>query len=287
MKRIIATLYLFVLILATASLQAQTSTEIYVFDMLKTEEGYTVFNPVNISNNPGYDNQPSFITERHLAYSRTRNGQTDIAIYDIEDASTKYLTETEGSEYSPTLTPTGNSLTSILLEKDGTQLLYEYDLGNGDGQVAIPALKIGYHAWLSNHWMYAFVLGDSSNTLEEIDVQSGKIIRTISSSIGRSLHRTPDDQYVSYIEIDEQGHRLFKINPSNKLPVLVTAIPFKKQDMIWLQDGTVLMGNDSKLHAWYNKEWVELIDLASFELTGISRMAVNSSNTKIAIVVNM
>ena len=39
---------------------AQQSTEVYLFDLTKTESGFELTNPVNASDNEGYDNQPSF-----------------------------------------------------------------------------------------------------------------------------------------------------------------------------------------------------------------------------------
>ena len=39
---------------------AQTDTDIYLFDLTHTDDGWSLTNPINISNNEGYDNQPSF-----------------------------------------------------------------------------------------------------------------------------------------------------------------------------------------------------------------------------------
>ena len=53
------------------------------FDLENNGEKIEVKNGKNISNNKGYDNQPSFIDDEKILYASTRNGQTDIAQYQI------------------------------------------------------------------------------------------------------------------------------------------------------------------------------------------------------------
>ena len=78
-------------------IHAQTSTEVYLFDLILVNGQYTLSNPVNISNNTGYDNQPSFMqTGRQVLFASTRNGQTDIVSYNIRTRKKTWLTNTEG-----------------------------------------------------------------------------------------------------------------------------------------------------------------------------------------------
>ncbi|MBQ0740749.1 steroid delta-isomerase, partial [Aquimarina celericrescens] len=80
MKNILAFL---ITLIAFTSL-AQTNTEIYLFDILKKGNKQTLFNKKNISNNNGYDNQPYIIEDSVVLFSSTRNNQTDIAAYNIQ-----------------------------------------------------------------------------------------------------------------------------------------------------------------------------------------------------------
>ena len=76
--------------------------------------------PINISRNPGYDNQPYFLGEDDLLYARTRNGQTDIARYSLSEKKTTWLSDTPGgSEYSPVKIPGKKAVSSIRLDTDG------------------------------------------------------------------------------------------------------------------------------------------------------------------------
>src|SRR5262245_9489234 len=95
-----------------AFLQAQTpapppDTEIFLATLTTTGAQTTIVRPVNITNSPGYDNQPSFTPDgRSVLFTSIRGGtQTDIYRYDITPRTVTRVTETPESEYSPTVTP--------------------------------------------------------------------------------------------------------------------------------------------------------------------------------------
>ena len=52
--------FLLVLTLFLITAFAQPATDVYLFGLKAVDNLLTVSNPVNISNNRGYDNQPSF-----------------------------------------------------------------------------------------------------------------------------------------------------------------------------------------------------------------------------------
>ena len=101
-------------------------TEVILFDLETIGEGFKISNPINISHNKGYDNQPYFLPDGSglLYSSAVEEGNTEIILYKFDNKQKRQLTSTPGSEYSPTVTPDGKHFTSILLEKDGTQLLW-------------------------------------------------------------------------------------------------------------------------------------------------------------------
>ena len=64
-------------LLTSAWTFAQANTEIYLFDLELDHGSPILSNPKNISNNEGYDNQPSFLDDHTVLFSSTRDGQTD------------------------------------------------------------------------------------------------------------------------------------------------------------------------------------------------------------------
>ncbi len=123
---------------------AQEATEIYLFDLIETNNSFTLKNPINISDNKGYDNQPSFTEDgTAILFSSFRNGQTDIARYEIIDNYRTWITNTEGSEYSPASYPGKKKyFTCVRLDKDGVQLLYKYAYKKKLPEVLIPNSKV-------------------------------------------------------------------------------------------------------------------------------------------------
>ena len=78
--------FLFLLIpIATYS----QNTEVFLFDINSKNNEIELNNKRNISNNDGYDNQPSFYNDNIILFASTRNNQTDIAIVDNGAGNTK------------------------------------------------------------------------------------------------------------------------------------------------------------------------------------------------------
>src|SRR5690606_10384288 len=112
---------------------AQDNTEVYVFDISPSYEGLELLNVRNISNNDGYDNQPSFISNERLVFAGNNNGQTDISEYNFTTNLRSWVnTPTEGSEYSPQKFPLSQDMAAVRFDKDGRQRLYRYDSKTGN-----------------------------------------------------------------------------------------------------------------------------------------------------------
>ncbi len=265
---------------------SQPNTEVYLFDFVSDDQGqYSIENPVNISHNEGYDNQPSFWPDGNsIIYSRTVNGQTDIARYYIGSGKTKILTNTlQGSEYSPTPTPDGK-ISSIRLDTTGLQLLYKYDL-NGDAEILVEELVVGYHAWLGKSKLAAFILGEP-NALYIIDTKKGKQ-KKVAENIGRSLNILPGVGNLSYMDKSKDRWVIKGIDPKKESIIEISMAIEGAEDFCWTPKGELIMGKDSKL--WIRKGlagWEELYDLSSYGLNGITRLTVSPNGDMIAIVVN-
>lgn len=267
------------------SLHGQPDTEIYLFALDNIPDvGYQLSSPVNISQNEGYDNQPSFWPDGNsILYARTVDGQTEIARYYVGSGKTNIITKTlQGSEYSPTPTPDGK-ISSIRLDTTGLQLLYSYDL-SGNSTVLVEDLVIGYHAWIEDRELATFVLGEPS-TLQLINLKNSKR-KTIAENIGRSLHKIPDSKFFTYV--DKSGDWTIKaFNPKKGNTVELARALDGSEDYCWTPDQDILMGQGSVLWSWNREEgWKEVYDLANYGLKGITRLAISPQGDKLALVVD-
>ncbi|MEM9325356.1 MAG: hypothetical protein AAGA85_06860 [Bacteroidota bacterium] len=267
---------------------AQPNTDVYLFDLAFDGDNYRLSNPTNVSNNPGYDNQPSFSSDgRFLYYTRWQSDlQTDLVEYALASGETRRITKTDGSEYSPTEVPGGDALSTILLERDGTQLLYAVDLAASESNVLVPNKKIGYHCWLSDGQLFSFVLGQP-NKLMWHDLKNGKE-EVLDSLIGRSLHKVPDELSISYISKRSEPWTIRKYVPQSGQFIDLGPTLLDAEDLTWTQKGHILMGSGQKLY-WWSKEtgvWSLVADLSDHNISNITRLAVNPSSTQLALVGN-
>ncbi|VAV86140.1 FIG01018673: hypothetical protein [hydrothermal vent metagenome] len=264
---------------------SQPNTDIFLFD-LSTENGnFELSNIKNISNNEGYDNQPSFLNNNTILYAGTRKGQTDIVKYTIPYDSKVYINLTEGSEYSPLKIPNQKAISAIRLDKDGTQKLYKYNLRNGESEVLVDDIIIGYHVWYNENILVSSVLEDGSMSLYTTTIKNKKNDKVV-AKVGRSLHKIPNTNLISYISKESDSlWEIKSLNPTNGKTKFITKTLPKTEDMCWLSPNTILMGKGYKLYKNNNdKDWIEVASLKAYGITNITRLAVSPDGTKLALV---
>ena len=279
--------------------QAPPDTEVYLARLTVSGDRITVGAPTNISNSPGYDNQPSFSPDGASLYFTSARGerpagaaaQMDIYRYVLASKLTEAVTRTPESEYSATVTPDGERISVIRVEGDGTQRLWSFTTAGNDPKLVLTDIKpVGYHAWLDANTLVLFVLGQPA-TLQVADVRTG-IARVAARDIGRSLQRMPGGG-VSYVQRGaDAGARTMTISSlqmENGKPVTATitsvAPAASDEYVVWTPDGVLLMAAGGKLYSWRpGREWTPIADLASLNLTGVSRLAISPKGDWLALV---
>jgi len=273
--------------LVASLLYAQPDTDVHVFDLLTKNDSIFLTNGINISNNEGYDNQPSFYDDDNILFASTRNKQTDIAQYNSLDGTTIWLNNTaEGSEYSPLRMPDQNTISAIRLDTTGLQRLYAYNTIKISSEVLAEGLKIGYHVWQDAHTIVATVLIENRMDLVSINTKNNKV-RTYQKNVGRSLHKIPNTNLVSYISKATKDWEIKSLDlKSGKSETILKSIP-EVEDMCWLKDGTILMARNKFLVAFHpkkDKQWRLVKNFQDKNINNITRIALNGSNTKLALV---
>jgi hypothetical protein len=266
---------------------SQPNTDVFLFDLSQTNRTFQISNFKNISTNEGYDNQPSFLDNHTILYARTRNGQTDIAAYDIATGETHWVCDTKGSEYSPLKIPNQDAVSAIRLDKYGTQVFRKYSLKDGASDILVDDLVIGYHVWFNNNVLVSATLEDNSLSLYSSHIKGDQNYR-LQKNIGRSLHNIPNTNLVSYISKEKDSiWEVKSIDPiSGATTFLFNTLP-NSEDVCWTPDGTALMGQDGILYAFHikrNDKWERLASLSEFGIKNITRLAVSPDGTKLAVV---
>lgn len=246
--------------------------------------------PHNVTDRPGYDNQPSFTADgRAVFYTSVRDdAQADIYRYDIATRSTTRVTHTAPeSEYSAALIPGDDAIAVIRVERDSTQRLWRFPLGEGAPSVILDNVKpAGYFAFADQYTIGLFVLGRPA-TLQLADTRSGRA-DTIAANVGRSLHRIPGQRAISYVSrAYEEVAWVMSLDPDTRSMLPIARLPAGTEDYAWLPDGRLVAGQGSKLMICDPKataEWTEVADFSAAGLTNITRLAVAPDGRAIAIV---
>lgn len=264
----------------------QSNTDVFLFDLVSNNNSIKVSNGTNISNNEGYDNQPSFLNNNRILYSSTRNGQTDIAQYFSSYKSKVWINLTEGSEYSPLKIPNKNEVSAVRLDKDGKQRLYRYNLSNGQSSELIQDLVVAYYTWFNEETIVSAVIEDQQLNLFATNISAG-ISKKYATNVGRSFHKIPNSNLISFISKENENQWQIKsINPDTGVTKLIANTMEGVEDICWLNNKTILSGRGTKLYKLtLNKDnnWVEISDFSSLGITSITRITVNSSMDKLAI----
>jgi hypothetical protein len=276
---------------------SQSGTEIFLFDVKLVDGKVHLFKAVNITNHKGYDNQPYFHPNQPLIYysSFDDSSRSDLKFYNYDNRQTSNLTFTREREYSPTVTPDGKFISCIIQRDNGAQDLAKFPIAGGKPEVLVWHLKVGYHAWADPSRVLLFVLDDSIHfSLHDYHLDK-KADTVIAENIGRSLHKIPGQHAMSFVQ--KLGDKQFVIKKfdlnTGVISTIIPALPDRDQ-LCWMKNGILLMSDGSRIFFYQEDPFSELKDRKwqpvivegdASMLKGVTRLATNPGNTKLAVVV--
>ncbi|MGG5487224.1 DUF6265 family protein [Gaetbulibacter sp. PBL-D1] len=283
MKKIVL---LSVTFLLSAFAFSQQDTEIFLFNIESPSSNISVTSGKNISNNEGYDNQPSFMNNDYILFSSNRNGQTDIIKYHTNYGSKTWLNFTESGEYTPLKIPNKDAVSAVRLDPDGKQRLYAYSLKTSESTEIIKDLVVAYYTWYDENTIVSAVIEDTELNLYITDVNKG-ISKKYATNVGRSFHKIPNSNLVSFIsKEDETQWKIKSLNPKTGAIKTIANTIEGVEDICWLNHITILSGKGSSLQKFtLNKDnnWKTVTDLSSYGITTITRLTTNPEATKLLI----
>lgn len=266
---------------------SQQSTEIYLMDVIKKTDSIRLSTPLNISNNEGYDNQPSFLNNDTILFASTRNNQTDIALYNISKGTKSWISNTaQGSEYSPLKIPGKEAVSAIRLDSNGLQRLYQYDLRTGVSEELIKDLKVGYHVWYNDHMLVCTVLIENRMDLVVANLKDGTNY-TVQKNVGRSLHIIPNTDLISFISKEDETTEIKSLNPITKTTEKINFIWNGREDITWLSQQTILATTEKaivQVAADSTGIWDLFHQFKPLEMYNMSRIALSPDGKKLVLV---
>lgn len=273
--------------------QEVANTEIFVFDLQADTQAVKIRNGKNISQNMGYDNQPSFYSDTLLIYARNRNGQTDIGGYNLMKAEEFWVNHTEGGgEYSPKRIPGTKDVAAVRLDTTGLQRLYKYDWKTGESRELIPNSKVGYFAFYSEEKLLTAVLNDTAMDLLSHDLQNNNSM-TITSMAGRSLHKVPGTASMSYTVLNEDQDMdlyLLDLDAPEPSSYFLCTLPKDVRDYAWLDRNRILLGKGDQILMFDmlgDSKWKPIAELSQYKLNNITRLTVNAKGDKLALAADL
>lgn len=271
---------------APLPIYGQSDSEVYLAPLLVRQGSIAVGVPANITQRPGYDNQPSFHRDGTLVYyTSQRNGQTDIYAYDRVNRVTNRVTDTPESEYSPQQIFDSDWLSVVRVEADSSQRLWRVTTTGDSLELLFPDLEpVGYYAWVDDTLVAAFILGNPP--VLELAATSGESF-TLARGVGRSIQPNAAHGAVSFTLADSLGNHTISLGlPSGTVTPLTPALP-GSQDFAWAAADMILMARDSLLFQWRlgDEDWSPVaVEWGADRPGTITRLAVSSDRRWLALV---
>jgi hypothetical protein len=290
-------LLLFV-ILASFPLRAQIlTTEVWIGDLDLREGRFEVSGLSNISNKPGYDNQPAFFPDGSGLYYTTQAldlSDTGLGVhavkYDLLTGAATPLPSALG--FSPTPTADARRLTTL---REGSVWLYDA-AGREIGRLT-ETNTAGYYTRFDDRTWVLF-MNEPERRIVIYDAKSKKL-QSVATGAVTAPYRIPGQRAVTFVA-DEP----FTPQPSSDAPraarvlrrldlrggkvTTLATIPFPSGGQhVWTSRGTILMASGPRIFEWSPSRpdvWLPIYTADHPDLQGITRIALSPTEDRIALV---
>lgn len=282
---------IFICLFFSLTLLAQVpETDIWLFKIEKKEGKYSFSNPLNITNRAGYDNQPTFTPDGksilYVCIDSTK--QAEIYKYSISKKMAVNLTKSKVGEYSPTIIPAGNGFSSVVVEKDSSQRVWQFNLdGTFKSIVHEGTDSIGYHAWLNSDTLMYYKLTEP-HSLRVLDLKSNKDI-WICNHPTRAFKQIVSSSCFIYGIKDSLNTQFRIYNPALRESFFYSSYPSVNEDFIWHSELGLIKSEGSDLLK-YNEQtkiWEVLFSFSSLGIKKITRFVFDAKTKQLAIVSNL
>lgn len=265
-------------------------TDIWLFKIEKKEGKYLYTNPLNITHRAGYDNQPTFSFDGksilYVLIDSTK--QADIYQYSISKKTSSNLTKSQVSEYSPTIVPSGLGFSSVVVEKDSAQRVWQFNLDGTFKRIVHEGTdSIGYHTWLNIDTLMYYKLTEP-HSLHVLDIKSNKDV-WICNHPTRAFKKIGNSSRFIYAIKDSLSTQFRIYNTALRESSLYATYPSVNEDFIWHPELGLIKSEGSDLIRYneQTKTWDLLFSFSSLGIKKITRFVFDSKTKQLAIVSNL
>ncbi|HEY0158745.1 MAG TPA: hypothetical protein VGF28_15790 [Thermoanaerobaculia bacterium] len=275
------------LLLAASAAAQVLTTEVWLGSLDMREGRFAVSGLENISNHPGYDNQPAFFPDgRSLLFTTEAAGLADTGLgvhavrYWLESGESVPLVRARG--FSPTPTPDARQFTTL---REGTVWLH--DLDGKPLRTLLPEVKTaGYYTRIDERRWVLFMNEEERH----IAIWNGDALERIVPGAVTAPYRIPGTNAVSFVVQAGETKQLMRMDlvergASNRL---LAEIPFPTGGAhAWTSRGTLLMASGNAIHEWNPQTpdaWPVVHRFTEPDLQGITRIALSPAENRIALV---
>ncbi len=272
-------------------------TDIFLFEIQSDGDKITLGQIGNITDRPGYDNQPWF-TPESKSILFTANGQpdrTDVFEYFIESRSTQQVTDTPNQEYSPQMSPDNKTLSFVTDGATANQSIWSADRDDISKESWLLAQQgerepVGYYAWNheTGYILYWSRYGFNIRLVHEEQKLSHYIAGDTPPA---SPWIIPETTKFSFVH--QQGNEqvwIKELDPETLAIRPLVAINGANRNYGWAPDQSIYMIQDDELFRWNgypadrDAGWASIANLDEFGISGSSRVNVSPDGKMIAIV---
>jgi hypothetical protein len=283
-------LFVFSLFLSFVSFGQIPETDVWLFKIEKKDNIYVYSNPLNITHRVGYDNQPTFTADgKSILYvSIDSTKQADIYQYNISKKTAINITKSDVSEYSPTLLPNGLGFSAVVVEKDSSQRVWEFNFDGTFNKIAHEGTdSIGYHAWLNADTLLYYKL-TNPHSLRVLNVKTNEDV-WLCNQPTRAFKKIGNSSQFIYAIKDFVNTEFRIYNPALRESKVYTTYASLNEDFIWHNEFGLIKSENSELLNYNEKtkSWELLFSFSNLGIQKITRFVFDYKTKQLAIVSNL
>ena len=272
-----------------AYVTSASAQDVFVFELEKNGEKYSIDEGINITKRTGYDNQPSFTPDGKAVLYTSQHGENyDIYEYVIATGITRNLTNTpKVNEYTPIANAANTHFTVVTENTMPDQSVWRYERATGKAAWALSTKEgVGYYCF--NRQGVCLIWLRYGNSVVLTNPASVDPARFISGNALPSRPQVvPSTEKFSFVHRQANDEVWIKqLDPKDYSITPIAPVIPNRIDYCWTPDGVLLMGDGSKIFQWRpgkSTAWEQVEDLADQGVQNITRLFFSPDSKKIAL----